>query len=135
MKSRCFTTIPEAEAIKMAALGLDFSVRKKLVNQYIIDMTQLAERVRQIEQLQIEKSNRYKRFTKKERVAFADYESVSNSEDDEEEVEVDVAELKFKQPYTCQALVPSRGKEKMNFINKKHIPSMLAKLNKFLICY
>lgn len=32
MKSRCFTPISEMEVVKMAVGGLDYYVRKKLVN-------------------------------------------------------------------------------------------------------
>ena len=39
----------------MVAAGLDYSIRKKLINQQLRDMAQLADRVRQIEQLQSEK--------------------------------------------------------------------------------
>ena len=52
MKARCFTQIPEHELVQMVAAGLDYSIRKKLVNQQLRDMAQLADRVRQIEQLQ-----------------------------------------------------------------------------------
>jgi len=33
MKSRCYTQIPKYELVKMVVTGLDFSIRKKLVNQ------------------------------------------------------------------------------------------------------
>ena len=33
IKSRCYTQIPEHELVRMMAAGLDFSIRKKLVNQ------------------------------------------------------------------------------------------------------
>ncbi|CAJ2651306.1 uncharacterized protein LOC123896153 [Trifolium pratense] len=49
LKSRCFTQVPEHELVEMAAGGLDYSIRKKLDTQYLRDMSQLADRVRQIE--------------------------------------------------------------------------------------
>ena len=49
MKSRCFTPIPEHEIVKIATSGLDYSTRKKLINQQFLDMAQLADSVRQIE--------------------------------------------------------------------------------------
>lgn len=56
MKSRCFTQVPEYELVKQAAGGLYYSVRKKLDTQYLRDMTQLANRVRQVERLKDEKA-------------------------------------------------------------------------------
>lgn len=50
MGSRCFTPIPEVEIVKIAAGGLDYYTEKKLVNQHIIDLAQLGDKVRQIEQ-------------------------------------------------------------------------------------
>ncbi|PNY08032.1 hypothetical protein L195_g004542 [Trifolium pratense] len=47
--ARCFTQVPEHELVEMAAGGLDYSIRKKLDTQYLRDMSQLADRVRQIE--------------------------------------------------------------------------------------
>jgi hypothetical protein len=38
LKARCFTQVPEL--VKMAADGLDYSIRKKLDTQYLRDMTQ-----------------------------------------------------------------------------------------------
>jgi hypothetical protein len=56
LKARCFTSVPVHELVKMAAGGLDYSVRKKLDTQYLRDMTQLADRVRQVERLKAEKA-------------------------------------------------------------------------------
>ena len=39
----------------MVATGLDYNVRKKLVNLQFLGLTQLAEKVRQIKQLKAEK--------------------------------------------------------------------------------
>jgi len=39
----------------MTTAGLDFSFCKKLVNQQVRDMTQLADRVRRIEQIKWER--------------------------------------------------------------------------------
>ena len=46
-----FTQVHEHELVEMAAGGLDYSIRKKLDTQYLRDMTQLADRVRQVERL------------------------------------------------------------------------------------
>ena len=66
LKSRCFTVVPEHELVKMVAGGLDYSVRKKLDTQYLRDMAQLEDRVRQVERLKAEKA-KTTRHIKKER--------------------------------------------------------------------
>jgi len=38
LKSRFYTQIPEHELVRMTVVGLDFSIRKKLVNQQVRDM-------------------------------------------------------------------------------------------------
>ena len=68
LKARCFTPVPEHELVEMAAGGLDYSIRKKLDTQYLRDMAQLADRVRQVERLRDEKFRANK--NKKERVAY-----------------------------------------------------------------
>lgn len=45
----------EHELVEMAAGGLDYSIRKKLDIQYLRDMAQLADRVRRVEHLRVEK--------------------------------------------------------------------------------
>lgn len=55
LKTRCLTQVPENELVKMAAWGLDFSIRKKLDPNYLRDMSQLANRVWQVERLKAEK--------------------------------------------------------------------------------
>jgi hypothetical protein len=37
--------VPEHELVKMAAGGLDYSIRKKIDSQYLRDMAQLTDRV------------------------------------------------------------------------------------------
>lgn len=53
LKARCFTQVPEHDLVEMAAGGLDYSIRKKLDTQYLRDMAQLADRVRQVESLKV----------------------------------------------------------------------------------
>jgi len=48
LKARCFTHVPEHELVKMAVVGLDYSIRKKLDTQHLRDMAQLTDRGRQI---------------------------------------------------------------------------------------
>jgi len=71
LKAICFTSVPEHELVEMAAGGLDYFVRKKLDTQYLRDMAQLADRVRQVERLKAEKA-RTNRFPKREKVAYVD---------------------------------------------------------------
>jgi len=97
----------------MAAGGLDYSVRNKLDTQYLRDMAQLADRVRQVERLKAEKA-RTDRFPKKEKVAYVEAGD-SDPEfdwgaDTIEDSEVNLAELKDGPPYSCKLLRPSNGK-------------------------
>ncbi|KAK2363144.1 hypothetical protein QL285_088154 [Trifolium repens] len=71
LKARCFTQVPEHELVEMAAGGLDYSIRKKLDTQHLRDMTQLADRVRQVERLKAEKA-RNSKYHKKEKVAYVE---------------------------------------------------------------
>ncbi|XP_050909277.1 uncharacterized protein LOC127123059 [Lathyrus oleraceus] len=97
----------------MAAGGLDYSIRKKLDTQYLRDMAQLADRVRQVERLKAEKAKANKNY-KKERVAYVEVEDeeseISNDPYGLEEFEVDLAELKEAPPYACKLLTPSNGR-------------------------
>jgi len=45
LKARCFTKVLEREIVEMTAGGLDYSIRKKLDNQYLRDMAQLSDRI------------------------------------------------------------------------------------------
>ena len=65
LKARRFTQVPEHELVEMDAGSLDYSIRKKLDTQYLRDMAQLADRVRQIKRLKAEKA-RTNKFSKKE---------------------------------------------------------------------
>lgn len=38
MKARCLTQVPEHELVQMAAGGLEYSTRKKMINQQLRDM-------------------------------------------------------------------------------------------------
>src|SRR4051812_34397704 len=112
LKSRCFTTVPEHELVEMAAGGLDY-IRKKLDTQYLRDMAQLADMVRQVERLKAEKVRANKSY-KKERVAYVEAEDADdesfNDSYSPEEVEIDLAELKEAPPYACKLLNPANGK-------------------------
>ena len=111
LKSRCYTVVPEHELVEMAAGGLDYSIRKKLDTQYLRDMAQLADRVRQVERLKAEKARVFKN-SKKERISYVGTEEAEEYPEFEfEEVEIDLAELKQAPPYSCKLLVPTKGKE------------------------
>jgi len=113
LKARCFTKVPEHELVEMAAGGLDYSVQKKLDTQYLRDMAQLVDRVRQVERLKAEKA-RTSRFPKKEKIAYIDTgDSDPNFDwgsDTVEDNEINLAELKDGPPYACKLLRPSNGK-------------------------
>jgi hypothetical protein len=51
--------------VEMVVGGLDYSIRKKLDTQYLRDMAQLADRVRQVERLKAEKARTTKFYTQK----------------------------------------------------------------------
>ncbi|WJX94328.1 hypothetical protein P8452_75757 [Trifolium repens] len=124
LKARCFTSVPEHELVEMAAGGLDYSIRKKLDTQYLRDMSQLADRVRQIERLKAEKA-RNSRFQKKKEVNFVESFDDDYEDSDEcleyDESEVNVAELKPRPPYMCKLLRPSNGKNPIEPKNDKFI--------------
>jgi len=87
-------------------------------------MTQLANRVPQVERLRSEKAITHK--YKREKVAYVDTNE-SNQEfnvafEDVEDGEVNVAELKFGPPYTCKMLRSSDGKNHVKTKNDKYIP-------------
>ena len=103
--------MPEHELVEMAAGGLDYSIRKKLDTQYLRDMAQLADRVRQVERLKAEKARVFKN-SKNERISYVGTEEAEEYPEFEfEEVEIDLAELKQAPPYSCKMLVPTKGKD------------------------
>ncbi|XP_058747141.1 uncharacterized protein LOC131620142 [Vicia villosa] len=97
LKARCFTVVPEHELVEMAAGGLDYSIRKKLDTQYLRDIAQLDDKVRQVEILKAEKARANKSY-KKERVTYVEVdEGGPDTFEDQygfEDCEVDLAELK-----------------------------------------
>ncbi|XP_050915346.1 uncharacterized protein LOC127130366 [Lathyrus oleraceus] len=110
LKAMCFTQVPEHELVEMAAGGLDYSIRKKLDTQYLRDMAQLADRVRQLERLKEENA----RANKNKRVAYVDFrnddEGSCNGLSNFDENEIYLAELKQRPPYACKVLAHSNGK-------------------------
>ncbi|XP_050897134.1 uncharacterized protein LOC127103950 [Lathyrus oleraceus] len=113
LKAICFTQVLEHELVEMAAGGLDYFIRKKLDTQYLRDMAQLVDRVRQVERLKAVK-DRENKNNRRERVAYVELD-----EDDPEtysgplnfdEREVDLVESKQGPPYSCKFLAHSNGK-------------------------
>lgn len=60
----------------MASCGFEYDIQKKLVNQHLRDMAQLAVKVRKIEQFKLEKQkqSRPKRSFRKDKVAYIEVE-------------------------------------------------------------
>jgi len=116
--------VPEHELVEMAAGGLDYSIRKKLDTQYLRDMAQLANRVRQVERLKAEKA-RTSKFSKKEKVAYVDTDDIDSgfdlNFDDAGNSEVNLAELKHGPPFTCKVLRSSNGKNPEEPTNEKYL--------------
>ncbi|KAH1247616.1 hypothetical protein GmHk_06G017478 [Glycine max] len=92
--------------------------------QYLRDMAQLADRVRQLERLKAEKARNFK-FHKKEKVAYVETNDSDQEFDiiyeDIEDNEVDLAELKPGPPYVCKLLRPSNGKNPVEPKNDKFV--------------
>jgi len=125
LKARCFTSVPEHELVEIAAGGLDYSVRMKLDTQYLRDIAQLADKVRQVERFKAEKA-RTNRFPKREKVAYVE-EGDSDPKfdwgsDTVEDCAINLAELKDGPPYTCKLLRPSNGKNPKEPKNDKYPP-------------
>ena len=79
----------------MALNNLDYDVRKKLIHQQFLDLSQFADKIRQVEQLRREKERmRRKNSVRKEKIAFVNTIESDVSESDPESGEVHVAELK-----------------------------------------
>ncbi|MCH81201.1 hypothetical protein A2U01_0001985 [Trifolium medium] len=87
-------------------------------------MSQLADRVRQLERLRAEKV-RNTNFKKKKEVNFIEpYDSDFDNESeysDYDESEINVAELKPGPPYTCKLLRPSNGKNPVEPKNDRFV--------------
>ncbi|XP_050916180.1 uncharacterized protein LOC127131294 [Lathyrus oleraceus] len=97
LKARCFTQVPGPELVELAADGLDYSTRKKLDTQYLRDISQLVDRVRQVERLKAGKA-RVNKNNKRERVAYVELDGDDQRTYSDflnfDESEIDLAELK-----------------------------------------
>ncbi|XP_057759529.1 uncharacterized protein LOC130979966 [Arachis stenosperma] len=121
-KSRCYVSLPESEIVKIATMGLEFYMRRKLLNVHIFDLAHLAEKVRQTELMKKKKEkyrseqrSKSKPFTRKEKVAYVTMES--SDEEVDFETEVDLAELKKGPPYgrTLLSVKDLKGKPYCKF--------------------
>ncbi|XP_057418253.1 uncharacterized protein LOC130712434 [Lotus japonicus] len=117
METRCSTHVPEFELVKMAIGGLDYSIKKILVNDEFIDMTQLAHKVKRVEKLRLEKYEPEEVFQGEESSCIRatqspeiDQDEIDQSDEDSgsDENEVNMAEFKPKSPYTYEG--ESKGK-------------------------
>lgn len=117
--------VHEHELVEMTDGGLDYSIRNKLDTQYLRDMTQLTDRVWQVECLKVEKAKSNK-FYKKENVAYIEAGGRDQGYDigyeEVKENELNVEELNPKPPYVCKLLKPFDGKNPV-------------KLKKWQICH
>ena len=115
--------MPEHELAEMAASGLDYSIRIKLDTQYLSDMAQLVDRVRQVEVLKAEKA-RTGKFIKREKVSYVDTHDSDQefdlSFDVVEDSEINLVQLKPSPPYTFKVLRPSNGKNPEEPKNEKY---------------
>ena len=114
----------EHELVEMAAGVLDDSIRKKLDTQYLRDMAQLADRVRQVERLKVEKDGTHK--FKREKVAYVDTnendQELDIAYEDVEDDRINFAKLKPGTPCTCKVLRPSDGKNHVDTQNDRYTP-------------
>ena len=98
----------------MAAGGLDYSIRKKIDPTFVKSMSQLANRVRHLERLRLEKVIHIKATSKKEKVAFIDYDDTYPIYEADYaspiEADVDLAEMKPGPTYECKLLFHAKGK-------------------------
>ena len=112
LNARCFTQVPEHELVQMVAGGLDYSIGKKIDPTYVKIMSHLADRVRQLKCLRLEKVRHAK--AKKEKVAFVNFDDIYPIYEADyaspTEVEVEMGEMKVGSSYECKLLFPSKGK-------------------------
>ena len=122
MKYKYFTPIPEAEMVKIVINGLDYNIRKRLINQEFLDLAQVADKVRQIEKLKMEEERiereKFRKAIRKEKIAFIEMNK-EEEHDQNDSIEAFVAELKSGPPYVCASLKPVKGKEKTFASNNK----------------
>jgi len=108
----------------MIAGDLDYSIIKKLYTQYLRDMAQLADRVRQVKRLKAEKARTHK--FRREKVAYVDTNESDQDFDiayeDVEDGEINFVELKPGPPCTCKVLRPSDGKNPVETQNDIYTP-------------
>lgn len=128
LKARCFTQVPKHELVEMDVGGLNYSIRKKLDTQYLRDMAQLIDRVRQVERLKYEKA-RASNNNRRERVEYVDMD------EDSHEIysnpigfdgsEIDLAVLKQGPSYSYKVLAPSNEKNPAKTENNDEFPKRI----------
>ncbi|XP_058727022.1 uncharacterized protein LOC131598439 [Vicia villosa] len=108
--------VPEHELVQMVAGGLDYSIWKKIDLTFVKSMSQLADRVRHLERLRLEKVRHTKSKAKKEKVAYVNYDDMNPIYEADyistTEVEIDLAEMKPGPAYDVNRCF--RRKERMS---------------------
>lgn len=126
MKARYYTQIHEPELVRMEAADLNFFIHEKIVNEHLSDMSQLAEKVRQIEQIKFEKERncKFDKFITRDRVVciktynFTNYSKSNQDFNIEYQGKLNIAKLKLGPSHTCQMLKPEESQNK--FSNAKY---------------
>jgi hypothetical protein len=90
VRTRCLTTLPEAEYIKIAVDGFSFELRKKFEGVTFIDQFEMSERASRFEGLLKEDNQRINSF-------YGTYYQDPN-------YEIDLAEYVGQRPFVCEAL-------------------------------
>jgi hypothetical protein len=90
IRTRCHTTLPEAEYVKIAIDGLNFELRKKFEGITFIDLFELSERASRFEGLLKEENQR-------KNSSYGTYYQDPN-------YEIDLAEYIGRGPFVCDAL-------------------------------
>ncbi|RYR04657.1 hypothetical protein Ahy_B06g084429 [Arachis hypogaea] len=118
-RSRCYVSLLESEVVKIAIMGLEFYMRRILLNVHIPYLSHLVERVRQVEILKKEKEKyknermlKSKPFSRKEKVSYMTMEY--SDEESNLDAEVDLAKLRKGPPYVCSLLKKIPSNEKSN---------------------
>jgi hypothetical protein len=90
IRTRCLTTLPKAEYIKIAIDGLNFELRKKFEGITFIDLFELSERASRFEGLLKEENQR-------KNSSYGTYYQ-------DPDYEIDLAEYIGQGPFVCEAL-------------------------------
>ena len=96
--TRCHTTLPEAEYVKIAIDGLNFELRKKFEGITFLDLFELSERASRFKGLLKEENQR-------KNSSYGTYYQDPN-------YEIDLVEYVGRGPFVCEALHKKKFKQK-----------------------